>query len=157
MIVFNLIVPLVTSLTSSSKVMFSMSLWVAVCGYITHLSHQMWPSVGNFGMDKRVITERPSMHTVQTHVNTHSHILNACRPAQEKVNKVPVTHTHTHSKVQVSHSERESISYNRVWAYPCREPESKYGPELAKPMGGRKAILWYVWTLEMIKNNTPFK
>lgn len=78
------------------------------------------------------------MHTVQTRVKAHSHIINACRPEQEKGNKVPVTHAHTHSKVQVSHSERELISYNRVWAYPCREPESKYGPEKAKPMRGTK-------------------
>lgn len=64
---------------------------------------------------------------------------------------MPVTHAHAHSKVQVSHSERENISYNLVWAYPCREPESKYGPEKAKPNERDKALLWYAWILQMIE------
>lgn len=71
MIVFNLIVPLVTSLTSSSKVMFSLLLRVAVCGYITHLSHEMWPWGVTLAW-KKGYNRRPSMHTVQTHMLIHT-------------------------------------------------------------------------------------
>lgn len=59
----------------------------------------MWPSGVTLAWKKRFITE--GLPCIQyRHVNAHLHILNACRPEQEKGNKVPVTHAHAQSKVQ---------------------------------------------------------